>query len=513
MSSSFPDKSWLLLALILIAPAAAEPAAPISDPTIAPAIASIVSTEPEIALDELIRRALENNPQLPIAQQHEEAARERVGAARAFPNPTLELAPRLIGNREAADEEMILSQPLDLFGRRRARTDVAAAELRAAQAQSTLAERSLIVSVKNAAADLFAAQEAENLGSVQVEVAQLFRDAAARRAELGDVPPVQVQRAELELLRMQNELTNIQAKRLEHRATLNQLIGQTPETPLRVTLSISTTLSDALRLHPSAQSTSAITDTATKSTSTATNGAAGIAPSTPVETATSVETALSADNNLVVLREQILPDILVNRPDIAGAQATLEARRAQARVLARERLPQVDLQVRRSSVFSSGSTALRAVITMPLFDLGSNKHARRALEAEAHAQEAQIALLQSQGMMHVEHALIRLQQQQQTLERYRSGILPQTLDLLRKTQIGYAQGASTHLEVLEAQRTLRAVQSEYLQALIGARTSEAALESALGTAPSPELLDQIYSLQNARTSPDNAAPFDPEIIE
>jgi outer membrane protein TolC len=79
----------------------------------------------------------------------------------------------------------------------------------------------------------------------------------------------------------------------------------------------------------------------------------------------------------------------------------------------------------------------------------------------------------------IEQALIRLQQQRAAVEHYRSGIVPLTLDLLPKTQIGYAQGASTYLEVLDAQRTLRQVQTEYLQALVGTRTSEAALESAL----------------------------------
>jgi outer membrane protein TolC len=89
-------------------------------------------------------------------------------------SPTLELVPRIVGNREAADSEVILSQPLDVFGQRRAQANVARAEVRRAEAESTLAERSLVVQVKNAAADLFAAQEAESLGSVQVEVAQLF---------------------------------------------------------------------------------------------------------------------------------------------------------------------------------------------------------------------------------------------------------------------------------------------------------------------------------------------------
>lgn len=106
--------------------------------------------------------------------------------------------------------------------------------MRHAQAEATLAERALVVGVKNAASDLFAAQEAELLGQTRVEVARLFRDAAARRAQLGDVPPVQVQRAELELLRVENELEAARAEPLALCAALNSLVGQAPETPLRV---------------------------------------------------------------------------------------------------------------------------------------------------------------------------------------------------------------------------------------------------------------------------------------
>jgi cobalt-zinc-cadmium efflux system outer membrane protein len=467
------------------------------NPPPAPVIASEVSTEPEVALDELIRRALANNPQLPIAREGVEAARQRVGAVRALGNPVLQVVPGFVGSDEARDEEIILSQPLDLFGKRRARGNVAEAQMRAAQAQSTLTERSLVVAVKNAAADLFAAQEAESLGQVQVEVAELFRDAAERRAELGDVPPVQVQRAELELLRVRNELTTAQAERLARRAALNQLVGQAPEAPLRVALPIATGLADVLRLRPApfrvggAQSTPAVTNSVESDIP---------APQTPLIGASS-----QVGSDLIGLREQLLPGAL-QRPDIVGAQATLEARRAQVQVLRRERLPDIELQARRSSVFGSGSTALRAVVVVPLFDFGSNKGERRALEAEARAQEAQIALLRSQAATQVEQALIRLQQQQQTVERYRTGVVPQTLDLLRKTQIGYAQGASTYLEVLDAQRTLRQVQTEYLQALVGTRTSEAQLESALGATLPAGLTGDISNPQGASTPPGVAAP-------
>lgn len=505
MQPSLPFRICPFLFLAVVTPVGAQEASP--PPIVSPLIpAAAGQAEPEVSVDELVRRAMAENPQLTVARQTEEAARQRVSATRVLRNPMLELVPRIAGSREAADGEVILSQPIDVFGQQRAQARVAAAELRRAGAESTLAERSLVVQVKNAAADLFSAQEAESLGTIQLEIAQLFRDAAARRAQLGDVPPVQVQRAELEVLRVQNELSNAQAERQARRAALNQLVGQAPNTPLRVTLALMPEMTDLLNVRPGNFGLG----TATGSVPSNVRTGAGVTPSVPhVSDAvansapppgvTPPEVILGDDmspssaplgsssqvgSNLTGLREQVLPGALTNRPDIVGARATLEARRAQVNVVRRQRLPNVELQARRGSFFGqSGSYALRAVVTLPLFDFGSLKGERRALEAEVRAQEASLALLRTQVAVQVEQALIRLQQQRATAERYRTGIVPQTLDLLRKTQVGYTLGASTYLEVLEAQRTFRQVQTEYLQALVATRSSEAALEGALGAVP------------------------------
>lgn len=507
-SSPIAGASLLGMSLLISLPSLAQ-----QSPPPAPIVSSVLSSEPETSLEELIRLAIANNPQLPIARENLEAARQRLGAARALSNPVLQVVPGFTGNEAARNEEIILSQPLDLFGRRGARSGVANAQVRLSESQSLLAERSLVVQVKNTTADLFAAQEAESLGDVQVEVAQLFRDAAARRAQLGDVPPVQVQRAELELLRTQNELSAAQAERLARRAGLNQLIGQAPQSPLRVALPISTDLTALLRLRPtpfrlnqgavpSTGGTSNIP--ATPPVDIAPPAASDVAPAAPQTPMVGNSSQVGSD--LLGLRAQFLPGAL-QRPDIVGAQATLEARQAQIRVLKASRLPNVELQARRNSVFSgSGSIALRAVIVIPLFDYGSNKRERRALEAEVRGQEATVALLRSQAATQVEQALIRLQQQRLTVERFRSGIVPQTLDLLRKTQIGYAQGASSYLEVLDAQRTLRAVQTEYLQALVGTRTSEAQLESAFGATPPAGLISPLSNPQGAAAPPGTAVP-------
>ncbi|PQV62689.1 Outer membrane protein TolC [Abditibacterium utsteinense] len=490
-------------------PVAAQNATPL-EPLSSPQI-----NEPELSLEELLRLARQNNPQLPIARENREAARERAGATRAFQNPQLQLVPGFTGSREARDEEIILSQPLDLFGQRRAQRGVAQAELRRAETELTLAQRSLVVQVKNSAADLFAAQEAENLGQSGVEIARLFRDAAARKAQLGDVPPVQRQRAELELLRVQNELTSARAERLARRAALNSLIGQAPETPLRVALPVSSALSDLLKT-PFALANPGLGGAA----SGASGSVGGVPITPPLQNAPSPTTnaplnlpqnptlgaSSQVGSDLIAGRDQFLSGALV-RPDIVGAQATLEAQRAQVAAIGRARLPQIEIQARRSAFFGrDGSTALRAVVNVPLFDFGSIGGQKRAAQADVRAQEARINLLRQQAATQVEQALIRLGQQRQMVETYRTGIVPQTLDLLRKTQIGYTAGASTYLEVLDAQRTLRQVQTEYLQALVGVRSSEAALESALGSGLSGDLTGMLSNPSGPAALPGTAAP-------
>ena len=542
-------KIWLAalpLALVSIAHAQQKrvPSGLVTPVSPAPSVSAVspaIANEPEVSIEDLIQLALQNNPQLPIARENLEAARQRAAGARVLLNPTVQIVPRIIGNNEAANSEIIVSQPLDVFGKRRSQAQVFAANVRGAEAQNTLAQRSLVVQVKNAVADLFAAQEAENLGTSQVEVAVLFRNAAARRAAVGDVPAVQVQRADLELARVQNQLTSARAERLARRAAINQLVGQAPETPLRVALPLATDFAAVLQVpsitRPGLSATPGSTRTgdiggAPEAGSTVGGnvpGAAGGIPVVPPSANPAVPTpdqsnsgTLGAGNpilgassqvgsDLVAQRAALLPGALL-RPDIIGAQATLESRQAQVRAISRQRYPDIELQLRRGSFFgqgygsSSSSTALRAVITVPIFDFGSIGREKKAAQAEVRGQQAQITLLRQQAAAQVEQALIRLGQQRETVSQYRQVIVPQTLDLLRKTQIGYAVGASTFLEVLDAQRTLRQVQTEYLQALVGTRTSEAALESALGAAPPASILGPIVNPSGAASPPGTAVP-------
>lgn len=468
-----------------------------TQPPAAPVVAPQPGAEPEIALDDLIARALESNPQPQIAAANYEAARARAQSARATLGPTLQIVPGVFGDINSRNEEIILSQPIDLFGQRRANRAVFDAQVRRAEAEKNLATRSLVVSVKNAAADLFAAQEAESLGQTQLEIATAFRDAAARRAQLGDVPPVQTQRAQLELDSAAIELDSARAARLSRRALLNQLIGQKPEAPLRVALPES----GAFGAFSAATSANGVPSVGAD----ANPPIASIGPTIqPLSPSTIVPASSQVGSDLVASRASLLPQAL-QRPDILASQASLDAARAQVTAIARTRRPQLEIQARRGGVFDSSPVSLRAVLTVPLFDFGAIKGQQRAAQFEAQAQEKQIDLLRSQVAAQVESALINLSQNRALVARYRESLVPQTLDLLRKTQIGYAQGASTYLEVLEAQRATRQIQTEYLQALVGVRSGEASLESALG-ANYTDALGALNNPNSLQAPPDVAAP-------
>ena len=441
-------------------------ALPASAQTVAtPPATSLASPENALALDDLIARALQFNPQPQIAAASIEAARARANSARAPIGPTLQLVPGFGGDAESRDEEMILSQPIDLFGGRRAGRRVFDAQLRSAVATRDGATRTLIIAVKTAAAELFAAQEAEFLGQTQLEIARKFRDAAARRAELGEVPAMQAQRAQLELERAAIELDAAVAQRAIRRVRLNQLIGAAPQMPLVVAL-------PAISFRASSAELMSASNRGFTVAPKLKNGA--------VPTPETVPASAQVGADLIARRAALLPGAL-QRPDIVSAQSAIDVARAQAHAIAAARRPQLEIQARRGGVFRGAQTSLRAVLTVPLFDFGDSRNQQRAAQFEAQSAEKQLELLRSQVAAEVESALISLDQSRALVARYHDSIVPKTLDLLCKTQIGYEAGASTYLEILEAQRVTKQVQTEYLQALARVRTGEADLESALGT--------------------------------
>src|SRR5262245_50864106 len=118
---------------------------------------AVGQTAEGLTVDELVTRALVDNPDLKAARIEIEAAAARVQQAGLRPNPTLELG----GQKAISPDNNVnvgVSLPLDLNGRKEGRVGVAERELEARRRQVADRERRLRADVRMKAGEVLAAQ-------------------------------------------------------------------------------------------------------------------------------------------------------------------------------------------------------------------------------------------------------------------------------------------------------------------------------------------------------------------
>jgi cobalt-zinc-cadmium efflux system outer membrane protein len=377
-------------------------------------------------MDEAVRLALANHPTIAAAQQRLDAAQFHLQAAASGPNPEVQLNPFLgpaaVGG---SDEALIVAQVIEISGRRRMRTHVANAHRSGVQAEAAATQRDLVFEVKTAYVELLLAREVVALNEALGQTARQFRDAAQRQFDLGNVPRIQVERADIELARAEQELLRAQSDASVREAELNTWLGRDAATPIA--------LADPLKFQ-------------------------------------AVE----------VNEPELWPRALAQRPEVRAAEAEWQARKSQVALTAAERRPDLLVEGRRNEFGSNSQNALRLSLTFPLLDRGAIRLEVKAAQADVREQEALLVQVQNQVRLEVRTALAHVQQARALTERYEQDIVPHTERLVQTIQRGFDAGASTMLDVLDAQRTLRSVQTEYRQAIADYLQALAELEWATG---------------------------------
>ena len=177
---------------------------------------------------------------------------------------------------------------------------------------------------------------------------------------------------------------------------------------------------------------------------------------------------------------------LANRAEIASEAAGRDAFLQEARLARAEGRPDLAPQFRMGSITSGfRGPGLGLGLSLPLFDLGSRRNRVRQAEEAARAQTDRIAAAQNLVRQEVAQALARLRAAQATIRDYQDGVLIQARRLLEASRTGFQEGSPryTILTVLEAQRTYRGVQTEYINALATQAQALAELERSTGAVP------------------------------
>ncbi len=184
--------------------------------------------------DDLVAYALENNAELAAARKEIEAARALVKQARLRPNPSVEFSRQeQIGGKD--NDTMIAgSLPLELGGRRRARINVAIAELTIREKEVANRERLLAAEVRAKFGEALAAALKLKLTEDLLETAlNSFRLVQARVVE-GRTPPLEENMTLVEVNRLRSMRETVAGKTEIAFLELRNLLGMKPEEPLRL---------------------------------------------------------------------------------------------------------------------------------------------------------------------------------------------------------------------------------------------------------------------------------------
>jgi len=180
--------------------------------------------------------------------------------------------------------------------------------------------------------------------------------------------------------------------------------------------------------------------------------------------------------------------LLYNRPDIVAAEHRLRGANANIGAARAAFFPRITLTAFGGSasaeldgLFGSGSRAWRFApsLELPLFDAGRRQANLDLAQARRHIAVAQYEQTIQRAFREVADALASqtfLQRQLQVQER----ALSAQAERVRLATLSYDNGATTFLEVLDAQRSLLSAEQQLVQARAALQAARVALYSALG---------------------------------
>lgn len=363
-------------------------------------------------LGQLQTLALQSNASLGAARADVDVSRADTLTARAYPNPEVEvmggdrnsrgpnLAPGSLGS-------ITLSQRFDYPSQRDARLRVAEAGIASAMSGAQAYEVDLLTRLKQSFYAVIRHERELGAAREDLELAKAIRNRVEVRVNTGEAPRYELIRADTELLSAQKNADAAELRIAQSKARLRGLVGGV----LPIDYELQGDLVNDVELPP-----------------------------------------------LEKLRE----DMLTRNPEIARLRAEIERAKEQIELEKLRRMPELSFKLGRDQDPEYEANRIGVAVSIPLFD-------RRQ------GQIAQASAIGERNRMALEGRMFELQQQldaayrQYDLSRTQvsaleSGIVRQAEAALKVAEAAYKFGERGILEVLDAQRTFRAVRNELISA-------------------------------------------------
>lgn len=390
---------------------------------------------------DLARRALRSNAQLAAARLEINRASARLRQAGLRPNPTVDFEQLngVFGSPGERGTTVALSLPLELWGQRGRRMDLARAELAASEAEVADRERRLASEMRTVYVEALAAlrdlEVTAKLYSLDVETARIVE----ARVEEGDAAPLELNllRAEVDRLRARRALIE---GRLEAAALrLKQIVGIPQDETLR--------LREALD--------------------------APLLPAPPASLDAAIEIALRT------------------RPDLRLARLSEGVALAGYRLVKAQAAPQVTAFVQYSNVLGTFDDTPIGVLTDRdrIFGFGVSISLPILNRNQGAKAEAQLAITQAQRRREFTESAVRAEvaaayrryeAAQASIQTYERGVIARSEQNVQTMRAAYQTGAFRVTELLVEQRRMVDSQRELTEALAERYRASSDLRAALG---------------------------------
>lgn len=365
-----------------------------------------------LTLERAIALAESASPRLAVASARAEGAGAGVLTARAYPNPTTEFdlggqRARSDGTRGGALSGIGIHQPIDLPSVRNPRIDAAQANADAGRLELAEARIALRADVRQAFHAVLVRRAELALAEDNQRLLEDIRGRVAVRVDVGEAPRFELTRADAELLVAQNAATSARLRVDDALARLRAAIGA----PGLDALDVEGVLTPSPTLPP-----------------------------------------------LAALREEVL----ARSP--ALARSAFEVRRAESRLAVERALRAPQPAVRAGLVQDPDTFQARVglALQVPLWNrregqIGEASAALRETAAAGAARRVDVLLA-------LDAAWSRHQVASRQIAAFEGGLLRQAEAALSVAQSAWRFGERGFIEVLDAQRVLRAVRLDYLAA-------------------------------------------------
>jgi cobalt-zinc-cadmium efflux system outer membrane protein len=174
---------------------------------------------------------------------------------------------------------------------------------------------------------------------------------------------------------------------------------------------------------------------------------------------------------------------LQTRPDLRAAQQGITAANSQYELQKAIGKKDVTAQINYTHIYSLNLTSLFGQIQMPIFDRNQGEIARTRFAIDQ-AQE-QEKFTDGQVLTDVRDAYENMRTNDEIVMLYRTGYLDQAQQDRDISQYAYQRGAASLLDYLDAERSYRAIQLSYRQALAAYLLAVEQLREAVGTRSLP----------------------------